>query len=136
MKLSRAFHLDLDSASDVSYGRTLKEMADITSKAAIVAATPSGAAGIGGNNNGGGGGNNNNNSGSNTPQQQRQQHQQHHGSIGSGFNSLPTSIHLGLSEKLHGLSEKLQSLGKGGGGGGGVGGGEHDGPRSRTSKNR
>ena len=33
------------------------------------------------------------------------------GSSGGGFNSLPSSIHHGLSERLQGLTEKLQSLG-------------------------
>ena len=31
---------------------------------------------------------------------------------GSGFSSLPSSIHHGLSERLHGITEKLQALGQ------------------------
>jgi hypothetical protein len=30
----------------------------------------------------------------------------------SGFSSLPSSIHHGLSERLHGITEKLQALGQ------------------------
>ena len=30
------------------------------------------------------------------------------GSTGGGFSSLPSSIHHGLSERLHGITEKLQ----------------------------
>ncbi len=49
-------------------------------------------------------------------------------------SSLPNSIHTGLSEKLHGLTEKLQSLGGGGSGAGGGRGGDAESTRSRTSK--
>ena len=80
----------------------LQEMADITSKTAIVPVTHKVAqAGMA--------------SGASED-----------GTAGGGFQSLPTSIHHGLSEKLHDLTEKLHSLGKGGGGG------SDEGVRSRT----
>ncbi len=106
-------------------GRTLKEMAEISSKAAICAATPTGAtaaAAAAASNNNNNENNNNNGSGQATPSGGG-------GGRGGGFNSLPSSIHLGLSERLHGLSEKLQALG-------GRGGGDGEAPRSRTSEYR
>jgi hypothetical protein len=45
----------------------------------------------------------------------------------SGFNSLPSSIHHGLSERLHGLTEKLHALKAGKDSG-------TEAPRSRTGK--
>ena len=49
-----------------------------------------------------------------------------------GFNSLPSSIHHGLSERLHGLTEKLHALHAGSAGKSS----DSDGPRSRTGKKR
>ena len=50
------------------------------------------------------------------------------GGGGGGFNSLPSSIHHGLSERLQGLTEKLHSLG-------GNRSQDSDGVRSRTGTN-
>lgn len=137
-------------------------MADITSKAAIVPVTPKAAeasSNAAGNNNGGTPSDNNNHHqttsssvGTNTEHHHHHHHHLHHhqapapppptaaapttasSAFGSGgFNSLPSSIHHGLSERLHGLTEKLHALGGGGGGSNaGTEAGESA-PRSRTS---
>jgi hypothetical protein len=62
-------------------------MADITTKAVLAAVTPKGTDKHGGSADGG------------------------HSGLG-GFSSLPSSIHHGLSERLQGFTEKLQSLGQ------------------------
>ena len=62
-------------------------MADITSKTALAPVTPKAA--------------------------EKSGHTHSHAEAGSsGFSSLPSSIHHGLSERLHGITEKLQALGQ------------------------
>ena len=85
-------------------------MADITSKAAIVPVVTPNAASNANNNN------NHHHHPNNSSGQDDSNSSVPSGTAsragGGGFNSLPTSIHHGLSERLHGLTEKLQSLGK------------------------
>lgn len=73
-------------------GKILKEMADITSKAAMAPVTPKATSGK---------------HGGNSEASEGTQFS----SLG-GFSSLPSSIHHGLSEKLHGFTEKLTQLGQ------------------------
>ena len=61
-------------------------MADITSKTALAPVTPKAA--------------------------DKSGHSHIEGATSSGFSSLPSSIHHGLSERLHGITEKLQALGQ------------------------
>ncbi len=112
-------------------------MADITSKAAIVPVTPKAASSSG---NGAAMDNNNQGAASTavaaattTGDPVPASSSGFGGS--SGFNSLPSSIHHGLSERLHGLTEKLHALGGGSGSSAGNGGeaSADQAPRSRTS---